>query len=300
MGKTMNAFVNERLGLTSYADYRQQENMRDYSFYFKKYKNLICSLFRWENLPDGISARFIEDKLFQNGVVIFFRPKSMNQDFFVVSQAVQTGLNEYEEPSGFRAYSNGKINENVTLEECVPIWNNMFYQPNVQDVQFFAKRMSNIQKTFDVNLEQLKLPTIITCPEEQKESAKAFFTKKTNAEPVIYLSKDFSNDIEINNIDLRITNYTEDLQKVLKTCDNDALTFFGINNVNILKNERLTKAEGVQNDEQININKNSMLVARQIACEQINEKFGLDVQVKLNTDYENILFNEGIDIDGRE
>lgn len=267
--------------MRNYAEYRLQENLREYNFYFKNYKRLLTSMFKWEGLPDNISQRFIENKLFYNGIVIMFKSKSLG--FYVVSQATPIGINEYEEPSGFRAYSTGRINEQVKISECVQIWNNMEHENSFTEVNFFAKRLSNIQKTFDVNLEQLKNPYIISCPEGQRETVKQMIAKKTNGEPYIYMSDEWQgNGIDINVMNLNIQNHTEDLQNILSKIENQGLTHFGIDNVNVSKNERLTLAEGVQNNQQISINKNSRLVARQNACKEIKEKFGFDVSVSLN------------------
>jgi hypothetical protein len=234
--------------LKNFADWRLQESLIEYNFYFKKYKRLLMSLFEWKNLPDGISARFIEDKLFNNGLLIFF--KSNNLGFYVVAQATTLGLNDYEEPTGYRAYGVNMINEYVKPSECVPIWNNMFIESNINNVNFFAKRLSNIQKTFDVNLEQLKNPYIISCAEGQRETVKQIMMQKTDGVPYIFTSEEFSMS-NINVFNLSIQNHTKELEDVKHSIENEGLTFFGINNVNVLKRERLTSGEAEQNDEQI-------------------------------------------------
>jgi len=260
--------------LKSFAEWRLQENLKEYDFYFKKYQRLIMSMFEWENLPDGISSRFIEDKLFHNGLLIFYKSKQMG--FYVVAQATPIGLNDYEEPTGYRAYGVNKINEYVKPSECVPIWNDMFIEGNVGNVNFFAKSLGNIKKTFDVNLEQLKNPNIISCPEGQRETVKAMLAQKTDGVPYIFVNEDFN---ELNNVtvfNLGIKNHTKELQDVSTAIENEGMTFFGINNVNIAKKERLITGEAEQNNEQILYNKKSMYRARKEAVEKINEKFGHD------------------------
>jgi hypothetical protein len=269
--------------LKNFADWRLQESMFEYNFYFKKYKRLLMALFKWENLPDGISSRFIEDKLFYNGLLIFYKSKKLG--FHVVAQATTIGLNDYEEPTGYRAYGVNKINEYVKPSECVPIWNNMFIESNVNNVNFFAKRLSNIQKTFDVNLEQLKNPYVISCSEGQRETVKQILMQKTDGVPYIFTSEEFQMS-SINVFNLNIQNHTKELEDVKHSVENEGLTFFGINNVNVLKRERLTTGEAEQNDEQIIVNKNSMLLAREKAVKEINEKFGLNVKVSISSEAE--------------
>jgi hypothetical protein len=271
--------------LKSFAEWRLNENLTEYNFYFKKYKRLIMSMFQWDNLPDGISSRFIEDKLFYNGLLIFY--KSPELGFYVIAQATPIGLNDYEEPTGYRAYGVNKINEYVKPSDCVPIWNDMFIEGNVNNVNFFAKSLSNIKKTFDINLEQLKNPNIISCPEGQKESVKAVLAQKTDGIPYIFVNDDFTELNHVSVFNLKIDNHTKELQDVSTTIENEGMTFFGINNVNIAKKERLITGEAEQNNEQITLNKKSMYEARKIAVAKINVKFKLNPPLTLTIASEN-------------
>jgi len=281
--------------LKSFAEWRLTENMREYNFYFKKYKRLLMSMFEWDNLPDGISSRFIEDKLFYNGLLIFY--KSPILGFYVVAQATPIGLNDYEEPTGYRAFGVNKINEYVKPSDCVPIWNDMFIEGNVSNVNFFAKSLSNIKKTIDVNLEQLKNPNIISCAEGQRETVKQVMAQKTDGVPYIFVNEDFTSLNTVSVLNMNIKNHTKELQEVATTIENEGMTFFGINNVNVVKRERVNTSEADQNNEQITLNKKSMLRARKLAVDRINEKFGLNIILTVAQDEEPI---KGGDSDGNE
>lgn len=286
--------------LKSFAQWRLNENMREYNFYFKKYKRLLMSMFEWKNLPDGISSRFIEDKLFYNGLLIFYKSKQLG--FYVVAQATPIGLNDYEEPTGYRAFGVNKINEYVKQSECVPIWNDMCIEGNVANVNFFAKSLGNIKKTFDVNLEQLKNPYIISCPEGQKESVKSVLAQKTDGIPYIYVNEDFNAMNSVTVLNLHTQNHTKELQDISMTIENEGMTFFGINNVNVAKKERLITGEAEQNNEQITLNKKSMYRARKLAVDKINEKFGVDFKkpITLTIAQEAELINNGGEDNGNE
>lgn len=277
--------------LKSYADWRLQENLREYTFYFKKFQRLLMSMFEWKNLPDKISYRFLEDKLFHNGLVIFFKSKRLG--FYVVSQAMPIGLNDYEEPTGYHAYGINRINEYVKPQDCVVIWNDMFMEGSIGNVNYFSKSMSNIKKTIDVNLEQLKNPYIITCPEGQRETIKQIMKQKTDGVPYIFANDDIHDLMKVNVFNLQIQNHTKELTDIKNATENEALTFFGVNNVNVLKRERLVTGEAEQNDEQIEIYKNSMYKARKKAVKEINEKFGLEVDVVIGSEFETELKSFG-------
>lgn len=271
--------------LKNYADWRVRENLRDYDFYFRSYRRKIMNMFKWENLPDGISQRFIERELFYSGFCLFFKSK---MGFFVASRGSFTGLNQYDEPTGYNAImtsSDSRINNNefLTPNECVCIWNNFDIEGNAQDVHHYAKRLSNIDKTIEMNLEQLKNPVMISCPEGQRTTVEEILKRKTDGVPYIVTVDDITNLTKISVLDMHVKDNLESLNNAKTIVNNEGLTNFGINNVNIQKKERLIEAEGDQNDEQINLNKIAMLQTRLKACEEINKMFGLNVSVKFNT-----------------
>lgn len=273
--------------LKSYAEWRLGENMAEYDFYYKNYKRLILSMFKWSNLPDGISERFIEETLFDTGLCVIFK---CSKGFYVATKGTPIGINNYEEPTGFRCYSNDhSVDEIVKAENCVAIYNDFLREGNVANVHFFAKRISNVEKTIGVNLEQLKHPYIISCPESQKETVKAVLEKKTNGEPYILTSEDFGRNVDVVKVfSLDIQNHVDDLEDVKHEMINQGLTFFGINNVNVIKKERLVTGEADQNNEQIYFNKNSMLKSRLIACNELNAKFNLNISVEITKESEDI------------
>ena len=156
-------------------------------------------------------------------------------------------------------------------------------QGNISNVNYFAKRISNIDKTIDINLEHLKTPTLVSCPEGQVETIKQFYKKKTNGEPLIITDEDFMSSNSIKVFDLKASNHIPQLTETKRDIINEALTFFGINNVPINKKERLITSESDQNNEQIYLNSNIMLRPRELAVEEINSKFGLDLSVSLSS-----------------
>ena len=274
--------MGRRKASTSYAEWRLRESLLEQSFYEQKYKRLLTSMFEWDNLPDGISYRFIEKYLYSHGCVVFFK-NSMG--FFQVARATIMHRNCYEEPVAFKTYDITGHQEIVKACDCVAIYNNAFMEGEALNVQFFAKRLSNIEKTIDCNLQQLKHPTIVACPESQVETVRAFYAKMQNGEPFIPVDSSFFEENRWEVWDMKAQNHVRELQEVKHDYENEGLTFFGINNVNILKRERLITGEANQNNEQIELMKNTRYRARFEAVQQINEKWGLDIKVRLSTEY---------------
>ena len=83
---------------------------------------------------------------------------------------------------------------------------------------------------------------------------------------------------------------------------NDALTVLGIDNANTDKKERLITNEVESNEELIKYYLNCYYKTRKKACDEINEKFGLDIDIELNKeviDLLNITENDIINYEDR-
>lgn len=278
--------------LKSFAEWRRQENLYEYNFYAEQLELYCLSMFKWIGLPNNISDIFLEKNLFYNGFVIFFKSKTIGG--YVVANASAIGLNDYEEPIAYHAKGVNKLNEIVKASDCVVIRNNKLWRGNVGNVNFFAKELSNIKKTFDLNLEQLKQPYIIECSEGQISTVQNMMEKKQNGEPYIIArkgtlaDKESDDGISLKAIDLKIQNHTRELLEVMNTYESKAKTHFGINNNNIFKRERLVSSEPEQNNEEIELNRKLMLDCRLDACAEIKEKFGIEVTCEFVLDSEEI------------
>lgn len=270
--------------MKSYADWRRQESMIEYTFHTKQLKRMILSMFEWTGFPHGISTRFLEKELYEKGLCVLHVNKYTGG--LQLSSATPIGLNIYDEPMGYRVFDKLGYSEHVKATDCVAIWNDDFAEPNIHNVNYFAKRISNIEKTIDINLEQLKRPTIIACPESQLKSIQLFMEKVSNGEPYIPVDNDFMNMNTFQVLDMKAQNHVKELYESKNDYRNESMTFFGIDNVNITKRERLITNETTQNDEQITLNRNAMMNARKRACEEINRMFGLNVQVRYGAEME--------------
>lgn len=271
--------------LISFAEWRRQENLYEYDFYRSQLELYCMSMFKWNNLPDGISPRFLERSLFYNGFVIFMKSKKIGA--YVIGNAAPIGNNDYEEPVGYHVKGVNKLNETVSASNCVVIRNNVLNRGNIANVNFFAKELSNIKKTFDMNLEQLKHPYILECADGQVSTVQNIMTRKQNGEPYIIARPKTMEGINLTTIDLKVQNYTKELIEVMNNFESKAKTHFGINNQNIFKRERLVSDETNQNNEEIELNRKLMLDARIDACNEINAKYpDLNVSVEFVLDKE--------------
>jgi hypothetical protein len=267
--------------LKQYADWRLHESMVDYHFYERMYERLLITMFTWEGIPDSISERYLERCLYHDGVVAIYQMGGA----LVASKVEDTdAFNDYDEPTSIRVGS-GWRRKKLSAGEFVLIRNDYLSKPSELAVRHFAKRLSAVDKTIDVNLEQLKQPSIIQCPEGQLLTAKQLWAKRENGEPVIFTAEGLLDNIDIKVMGLDVHNHIPDLEDTKHEFINESMTYFGINNVNVIKKERLVSGETSQNDEQIQLNLNAMLKPRQDACKELKRIFDIDVSVSVDKRY---------------
>lgn len=274
--------MGKQNGIKSYADWRLRENITEYNFHFTRIERLVKSMFEWDFGEDRVSQRYLETVEFDRGFCIVYRNKA---GFLQCCRAAKIGLNEYNEPIGYRTITiNPAISpsEYVKAKDCVVIPNDILWNSSLNAVNFFAKRLSGIENTMTLNLEHLKRPYIITCPEGMESSVESFMTQKTNGKDYILVKESFSS-VNFQIMPLSIKNEVPALEQSKKLIVGDMLTYFGVNNVNILKKERLTASEGSENDEEILLSKCSMYKTRKIAQKEINEKFNVNWNVGMST-----------------
>ena len=272
--------------IKKYISYADKRNSEVFWYNFNRLKLKAISMFEWINLPDEIDERYLELMLCQNGYVCFFKDQLVpDVDTYFALQCTLGGrFNVYNIPTVYQIYTASGYNTRRTAEDSVIIYNNLLHSPTVPLLMYHAYNIANVERTIEINLNQLKRPYIFLVPENQRFTFTKLVNDIKNNQDVIIGNKDLNLD-NLNPINTITPNNTLDLYTLKKRYYNEALTDMGINNLNVDKKERLVSDEVSSNDEDVLINRNSMLYARKIACKQINEMFGLNIDFKFRNDF---------------
>lgn len=266
-------------------------NNRMFTDYFYRLSLIARSLFKWENLPNGIDEKWIEKYLFNEGCCIFYKDDKLG--YMVTRMAPIGNLNYYGEPTSVEPIATnyqytGKPlfnNENVVI-----IRNNDEMIPTIPTIQLYSYKLANIDRTIDININNQKIPLIVKCSDKQKLTLKNVIAQRNENEFVIFGSKELDlTGIEVLKTESPIVFDKLQIQK--NNVYNECMTFLGINNANTDKRERLITNEVNANNGQIQACEDVMLKAREKACDLINEIFKLEpkISVKRRTDVNNIL-----------
>lgn len=273
-----------------------------YQDYIERLTKVALSIFEWENLPDTMNERWLEECLFYYGsAALLYDPEYE----FINTQATTNGdVNIYGLPTKLNCYSFGYQSDRINYtglakpskeNACVYVLNNYDKTPTVSHLQLFALRLYECQRAWDTNIRTQKFPYIIACTQEQRLTIENMYSQIDGNKPAIVVDKD---SIDLNTVKCIKTDapfVADKLTKEKKEIWNEVLTYLGINNIDIEKKERMISGETEGNNEVINLNLQSFLVPRQHACDLFNQLFNLPedkkIRVRVRSDLHNVIKN---------
>ena len=243
----------------------------------KHYQMLALNRYRWENLPNGIESRYIEEMLYDNGECAMFDHPDLG--LCVLRSSSRENLNIYGEPTkltltGFNEH------RTVMMDGCVRIMNNDLALPTLPNIVYYARRMAEIDDIIMQNLRQQRVPYLFATDENNSFSMKALYDRIYKGEPAIFIDKEMLKG-EPENIMVipTVAPYLVDKLQIQKQeMERELLTFLGINNT-LEKKERLLTDETNSNNQFIKMSSDIGFKQRQLACKQMNEMFGLNISV---------------------
>lgn len=265
-------------------------NMASYYQWLYRFLNIAISMFEYENLPKGIDTRMMELWLLTNGYCIFFKdddlkndPNGRAPDGYAVLQGVAYGQWDiYNMPTERRAYAPNGFNKELTEDNSVIIFNNQLRTPEIFILMQYAKRIAEIDRTIDINVQNQKAPKVIRCDERQRLTFKNLDMQQRGNAYTIAADKNVDlKDIEV--LDLTVPFLGEDLDRVKRRYVSECMTFLGVEGVDTDKKERLIGQEVLRGMGDVEASRFTRLTPRQNGWDEANEKFGLDVKVKFKS-----------------
>lgn len=268
---------------------RQQAEWRNnvsFQHYYNMLFNLCNSCFEWENLPDTIDQRYLEKVLCTDGQIAFFRDEVVGD--IVMKFVCESPLDIYNNPRTVRAYSHTGYSRVMENTEYVPIYNNLSRTPSILDIEWYAKKLAEIERTIEINANAQKTPFLLIADQNNRLSIENAFQQYTGNSPMLIINKGF--DIEsIKVMNLEAPYVCGSLQDLKHQILNEALTTLGIDNSNTDKRERLIATEVITNLGNVEANRYARLASRREAVDRINSMFGTNINVEFRETMPNVL-----------
>lgn len=258
----------------------------------KYYQMLALNRYKWENLPNGIESRYIEQMLYDNGECAMFDHPDLG--LCVLRSSSRENLNIYGEPTKL-SLTGFNEHRTVMMDECVRIMNNDLGLPTLPNIIYYARRMAEIDDIIMQNLRQQRVPYLFATDENNSFSMKALYDRMYQGEPAIFIDKEMLKGEPENIMVIPTTApyLVDKLQIQKQEMERELLTFLGINNT-LEKKERLLQDETNSNNQFIKMSSDIGFKQRQLACEQMNAMFGLNVRViETQDEFESEVMDDG-------
>ena len=256
-------------------------NVDTYTYWYARLVEIAIAGFEWKNLPPEIDPRFLEMILCFDGKALFYFDDDLGE--YVALQFFNSStLDIYREPCKRTAFSPAVNFRHKALDESesVIIWNNGLHLPEILPLRLYARRIAECERTIDVNVKGQKTPKIIRSTNEERLTIENLFKKYDGNIPFIFGSKNLADMQDITVLDTTVPFVADKIQILKRQIFNEALTYFGIENANSEKKERLVSDEVASNYGGVDIARRTRLNARKLACRKINERFGLNIDVE--------------------
>lgn len=259
-------------------------NDNTYIDYLDRLKLIAISLFEWKGLDEiaGYGAsRFMELALYENGRACFYKDSEIGYKVFRANP--NDKYNIYMLPDKIMAWSLG-YEKTIAFDECVFVMNNLLMKPTLETLQLMAYRLYETERTIDINLIAQKTPVLIEGDTKTILTLKNVYMQYSGNTPFIFGNKQFDISNKLNVLKTDAPYLIDKLELHKHEIWNECMTYLGINNANTDKKERLITDEVDSNNDLINYYLNCFYKTRKEACDLINKKYHLNIEIQLNKD----------------
>ena len=255
--------------------------VKNYRRIYDYYKMLALNMFTWENLPETMDSRYIENALYEHGLCLVNDDKDLGLISVPCSFGANMNINGESTEVITSGYNYVKTVKYINNDNCVLIRNNDLAKPTRDYIANYAERMLEVEMCIRANINQQKFPWFINATEKTKKSLQLIFDKVENFEPFILANREIMGEAPLEVLTMSTPYVADKLNAYKYELEREILSFLSLNN-NFEKKERLLTDEVNSNNDFIHTNAMLMYKVRLQACEQINKKFGLNVRVLPN------------------
>lgn len=258
--------------------------------------SLAVNRFRWVGLPDTCDARFLEMALHRNGFATICHALNAPDIWQSLYAAPQGVFDAYGLPVKWLATGFNETQYDVTPQNGELVYYSQTRANPWNAIYVYANKLTQIQRTEDVNLFHVRKPYVMVAPQEKRLELENLMKQISGFEPMILGDKSLL-ELKENNvfaIDTKVPFYGEELAQQYQNVVNQYLMFIGIPHLAFEKGERMIEDEARANSAPTNINLKNCLDARRSACDKLRklspETFS-DAYVYFNDDYESYNWN---------
>lgn len=259
------------------ATYWQTEayNQQLFNMFQNDLIELALSRFRWVGLPETCNERYLEWVLLTEGAATLAYP-SLTSETLLSLKCVQQGApNMYDEPRAWRAIgATGKNDFLCNWTNGVWIWDNSTRYPLMVKINIWARELTDIMRTKQINRYHMRMPLVITGPQDRAFDVQNFYKNIANGEPFVLAYDNFSDIQTSATMPERAREYIGDKLQAEWSNTWDAIyRELGIDSMPF-KEERMIEDEVNSTMQPTELARLSPLTTRRAACDKLNARFG--------------------------
>lgn len=240
---------------------------------------IASTRFKWENLPAEIDERFLETTLCERGSVLFFEDDVLG--FLTLPFTYGGALDVYRNPILRNAYAVNGYRRTCDKTDSVIIYNNYIRISIFPELCYYAEKLAVVDRMIEINLNLHRHPKLLICDESELATMKATMRSYDDFEDAIYGKKGL-NLQNIQAIDFGVPYICDKLWELKLNIYNEVLSYLGVQSVPRQKNAHVIESEINAENGATYASSDGFLMARLMACEQINYMWGLNVSVHYN------------------
>lgn len=253
-------------------------NWNTYQMYVRRLTMLAENVFEYKNLPEYIDLSYLNDTLLKQGSIAFFKDEVMGVIALPYSPIGK--LDIYGRPMKImaRAY-NGTFFRTLNRDEFVIMYDNTLRSSIYLDILQIAERISMNKRTIDVNIVQQRTPRIWKTNKDKERTIKDLSNNIDGFEENV-LTYD-TLDIDEMQCVLAPAPFVAD--KINMNLEKEWAEFYqlvGISHLQEQKKERLIIDEMNASQGGTIASRFSRFETRKRAIEEINKKFGTNIEVE--------------------
>lgn len=243
--------------------------------------NYVLNMFEYKNLPDSIPRYYLEKYLIMLG---FCGVVKVDGTLYALDGTLGGEEDVYHQPTKF-IYANPALKKSslVDLTDCVLCKNDY----NMTGLMPLINRFAHLLVESNISLRTLLITsrmniTISASDEKTKASADKYIEGIENGKIYSIAESAFFDGVKVQSANTS-SNFITQMIEISQFVKGSFLQAIGVNSQHNMKRQYINKDDTGLNDDGLRPFVDNMLACRKDFVEQLNEKFGLDVEVDFNS-----------------
>lgn len=290
----MNKSINKQfdyLGLVdrSKYDYKDKETNTTNNMIYMFDRSLI--MFKYHNLPDTIPYRELEKLLQTTGFACITK---VNDKLYAFTGGLGGVPDEYYRPTEI-VVDNPYLNFNKSLfinKDCVLVRNDSNCIGLTPLYAKYCSQLTEAEITLILAMVNKRIQTYMTASDDStKKSAENFIKDIYDGKLGIIGTNQLFDSFKTQDSNTRSDKSLEEIYEIIKYIKGDLFNEIGLASYNTAKKERVSNAELELNSDNLYPLVDDMLENRRVAIDKVNEMYGTNIEVELNSSWDYRIFN---------